>query len=139
MDENEQRIVDEFRERRGAGRLGGGMDAAALLLLTHTGARTGARRTTPLMHLWLGGRLYVIASAAGAARHPAWFHNLLAHPAVEVELGAERFPATAVVPRGRERDALFAEAVRTRPFLADHQARTDRAIPVVELRRADGR
>ncbi|MFR9726824.1 nitroreductase/quinone reductase family protein [Streptomyces sp. MS19] len=120
MDENEQWIVKEFRER-----LAAGMDAAALLLLTYAGARTGARRITPLMRLWLGGRLYVIASAAGAARHPAWFHTPPAH--------------RAVVPAGRERDALFAEAVRARPCRADHQARRDRAIPVAGPRRADGR
>ncbi|WP_052849246.1 nitroreductase/quinone reductase family protein [Streptomyces avicenniae] len=131
----DQRVITEFREQRGTGKVADAMDAAVLLLLTHIGARSGEPRTTPLGFLRLGERLCVIASANGAARHPAWFHNLVANPAVEVELGAERFRATAVVPSGRERDELFAEAARIRPFLTEHQSRTQRLIPVVELRR----
>ncbi|MGK5500047.1 nitroreductase family deazaflavin-dependent oxidoreductase [Streptomyces sp. URMC 125] len=135
-----RQVIEEFRACGGRGTVGGRLDAGRLLLLTHTGARSGTRRTTPVMFLRLDGRLCVIASNDGAPRHPDWFRNLTAHPAVTVELGGEVFPATAVVPTGSERDALFAEAVRQQPFFAEHQERAGRAgrtIPVVELRRAD--
>ena len=130
-------VIERFRANRGRGRIGDRLDASRLLLLTHTGARTGTRRTTPVMFLRLKGRLCVIASNNGAPRHPDWYRNLVAHPEVTVELGDETFPATAVVPTGRERDELFAEAVRQQPFFAEHQDRTERTIPVVELRRTD--
>ena len=132
-----ERVIEQFRANRGRGRIGDRLDASRLLLLTHTGARTGTRRTTPVMFLRLKGRLCVIASNNGAPRHPDWYRNLVAHPEVTVELGDETFPATAVVPTGRERDELFAEAVRQHPFFAEHQDRTERTIPVVELRRTD--
>lgn len=132
-----ERVIEQFRANRGRGRIGDRLDASRLLLLTHTGARTGTRRTTPVMFLRLKGRLCVIASNNGAPRHPDWYRNLVAHPEVTVELGDETFPATAVVPTGRERDELFAEAVRQQPFFAEHQDRTERTIPVVELRRTD--
>ncbi|GAA2439979.1 nitroreductase family deazaflavin-dependent oxidoreductase [Streptomyces macrosporus] len=132
-----EHVIERFRANRGTGTIDDRIDAGKLLLLTHTGARSGKRRTTPLMFLRLKGRLCVIASANGAPRHPDWYHNLVADPAVTVEIGDEEFPATAVVPTGRERDELFEEAVRQHPFFAEHQSRAGRTIPVVELRRAD--
>ncbi|GAA3621907.1 nitroreductase/quinone reductase family protein [Streptomyces fenghuangensis] len=132
------RVIERFRANRGRGGIEGGLDAGNLLLLTHTGARSGKRRTTPVMFLRLGGRLCVIASNDGAPRHPDWYRNLLAHPAVTVEIADEEFPATAVAhSSGPERDELFAQAVRQRPFFAEHQERAGRTIPVVELRRTD--
>lgn len=68
-----------------------------ILLLTTTGAKSGQRRTTPMMCIPDGDRLLVIASNAGAPRHPDWYRNLVAHPDVAVELGKETFDATAVV------------------------------------------
>ncbi|GAA2389815.1 nitroreductase family deazaflavin-dependent oxidoreductase [Streptomyces glaucosporus] len=130
-------VIEQFRANGGKGMIGDRIDAGKLLLLTHTGARSGKRRTTPLMFLRLNGRLCVIASANGAPRHPDWYRNVVAHPAVTVEIGDEEFPATAVVPSGRERDELFEEAVRQQPFFTEHQSRAGRTIPVVELRRAD--
>ncbi|MFD4630178.1 nitroreductase/quinone reductase family protein [Streptomyces sp. NPDC058284] len=71
----------------------------------------------------------------GAPRHPDWYYNVIANPAVQVELGDEEFPATAVAAFGHERDRRMEQAVRQRPFLAEHQGRTQRLIPVVELQR----
>jgi deazaflavin-dependent oxidoreductase (nitroreductase family) len=123
------RVIEQFR----AGGPIEGMNRDGLLLLTTTGARSGRTRTTPMMFHRDGDRLLVIASNAGAPRHPDWYHNLVAHPDVSVELTGVSFPATAVVLRGEERDRVFAGIVEKYPFFADHQANVRRTIPVVAL------
>ncbi len=134
-DQNEynRRLIEEFRATRG--QANGPMAGRPLLLLTTTGARTGQRRTTPLMYVPDGNRLLLIASNAGAPRHPDWYHNLVAHPSVVVEVGAETFDATAVVTEGAERQRLWAQIVARYPFFADHEAKTRRQIPIVALAR----
>jgi deazaflavin-dependent oxidoreductase (nitroreductase family) len=122
-----RKLIDEFRA---AGR---SLPGRPLLLLTTTGARTGQPRTNPMMYVRLDDRLLVIASAAGAPKHPDWYHNLVAHPAVTVEVDGEEYAATARPTEGADRDALFARIVERYPFFADHQAGVDRTIPVVEL------
>ncbi len=79
----------------------------------------------------------VVASNLGASRHPAWYHNLLAHPVVRVELGTRTFEALAVPAEGARREELFAHAVRVSPGYGDYQARTSRSLPVVVLDRAE--
>jgi deazaflavin-dependent oxidoreductase (nitroreductase family) len=121
------KLIQEFRA-------GGGPPAGRpLLLLTTTGARTGQARTTPMMFIADGERLLVIASNSGAPSHPDWYRNLLAHPEVTVESGAETYPATAIPLQGEERDRRFARIVEDFPFFADHQAKITRTIPVVAL------
>jgi deazaflavin-dependent oxidoreductase (nitroreductase family) len=127
-----QQVIDEFRANHG--RVGGYFEGARLLLLTTTGARTGGRHTTPVGYLPDGGdRVLVIASAAGAPRHPAWFHNLVANSQVTVESGAFTYEARAVVLTGEERDRAFARAVEADPGWAAYQEKTERVIPVVAL------
>ena len=120
-------LIAEFRAagRRSPGR--------PLLVLTTTGARSGTPHATPLMYVVLDDRLLVIASAAGALRHPAWYHNLLAHPDVTVEMAGEAYAATARPTTGADRAALFARIAEQYPFFTDHQAAITREIPVVEL------
>ena len=128
------RVAEAFRAQKGTGTLAGGrIDADLMLLLTTTGRRTGERRTTPLGWLRIDGELVVVASNVGAAAHPGWYHNLVADPRVTVEIGAETFPATARVAAGAERERLWAGAVEQRPFFTDHQAATERRIPIVVL------
>ncbi|MEV6564596.1 nitroreductase/quinone reductase family protein [Streptomyces kronopolitis] len=128
-----RRVIEEFRAR--GGRVGGPFEGGRLLLLTTTGARTGASHTTPLGYLPDdGGRVLVIASAAGAPRHPAWFHNLVAHPRVTVEAGVFTYEAEALVLEGAERDRAFARAVETDPGWSAYQDRTERVLPVIALR-----
>ncbi|MDT0302247.1 nitroreductase/quinone reductase family protein [Streptomonospora wellingtoniae] len=129
-------IIEEFRANHG--RVGGMFEGARLLLLTTTGARSGRRRTTPLGFLPDGERILVIASAGGADRHPAWFHNLRAHPRVTVENGVFVLEADAVVLEGRERETLFARAAEADPGWAEYQAGTERTIPVVALHPVGG-
>jgi deazaflavin-dependent oxidoreductase (nitroreductase family) len=106
-----------------------------LLLLGTTGARTGEPRTTPLAYREDGDRLYVIASNGGAADDPAWYRNLRADPLVSVEVGGERFEATATVLDGAERDGAFATIAEESPAARGYQASTGRTIPVVALQR----
>lgn len=104
-----------------------------LLLLGTTGAKTGRPRTTPLAYGRIDGRLYVVASSGGRPTHPGWYYNLRAHPRVTVEIGGERFPATATVLEGAERDRVFAAIVERSPDAGRHQAKAGRTIPVVAL------
>jgi deazaflavin-dependent oxidoreductase (nitroreductase family) len=126
-----QQVVAEFRSR--GGRVGGYFDDIPLLLLTTTGARSGQPRTSPLSYLADGGRYVVFAANAGAPTHPDWYHNLIANPAVTVEIGTTVFDATAIVTTGHERDALFDRFAASQPQLVGYQTRTTRPIPVIVL------
>ena len=128
-----QRLIEEFRADRSNN--GEAFKGRPLLLLTTTGARSGQRRTTPMMYVSDGNRLLVIASNAGALKHPAWYYNLLAHPRVTVEVGKETYDATAIVTEGAERQQLWNRIVEQYPFFADHQAKITRQIPVIALER----
>ncbi|MCX5447502.1 nitroreductase/quinone reductase family protein [Streptomyces nigrescens] len=131
IDFNRQ-IIEEFRAN--GGRVGGPFEGGRLLLLTTTGARSGVPHTTPLGYLPdVDGRVLVIASAAGAPKHPAWYHNLLAHPRVTVEAGVFTYEAQAVVLEGAERDRAFARAAEADPGWSDYQEKTERILPVVAL------
>jgi len=125
-------LIAEFRAN--GGELKGELARSPFLLLTTTGAKSGRQRTTPLAYVPMDGRLLIIASKGGAPTHPAWYLNLCAHPEVTVELGNDTYRALAVVIGGFERDGLYAEIATRIPTFADYQRRTDRVIPLVELR-----
>lgn len=126
-------IIEEFRAN--GGKVGGPFEGAPMILVTHTGAKSGIRRTTPLVHLEHGDDHVIIASKGGAPESPAWFHNLVANPEVEVEVGTDRFTATARVAGEPERTELYALMAERMPNFAEYQAKTDRVIPVVVLSR----
>ena len=123
-----RQIVERYRET--AGHVEGFGGPSGMLLLTTRGARTGQARTTPMMYMPDGDRLVVYASNIGAQRHPAWYHNLVANPDVTVEVGSDRFEATATPTSGEERARLWGLF----PF-PQHQDKTSREIPVVVLER----
>jgi deazaflavin-dependent oxidoreductase (nitroreductase family) len=125
-----RRVIEQFR----AGGEIEGMHRERLLLLTTTGARSGNPHTAPMMFHRDGDRLLVIASFAGAPEHPAWYTNLVADPHVTVEID-ETYPARATPASAEERQRLWAVLTESYPFLADHQKKTDRVIPVVVLER----
>jgi deazaflavin-dependent oxidoreductase (nitroreductase family) len=106
---------------------------APMLLLEHTGARSGERRTTPLLYVPDGENVAIIASKGGNPRNPAWFHNLRANPEAGAQIGSERRAVRARVAEGEERERLWERAVELWPSYTDYQQRTDRAIPVVVL------
>jgi F420H(2)-dependent quinone reductase len=124
-----RRVIADFRAN------GGVEPGRHLLLLTTTGARTGEERTSPMMYVPDGDRLLVIASNAGAVRHPNWYRNLVAHPEVTVEVTGDTYPARARVLQGEERERMWAEITRQYRFFVDHQAKISRTIPLVALER----
>lgn len=125
-------VIAEFRAN--AGQVDNPF-GASLLLLTSSGAKSGKSRVNPLMYHTDGDRLIVFASFLGEPTHPDWYHNLVAHPEVTVEVGTESWAATAQVAVGQERDRLWADAVANYPYLAELQGKTTRQIPVVLLQR----
>ncbi|WP_066366596.1 nitroreductase/quinone reductase family protein [Herbidospora mongoliensis] len=126
-----QSIIEEFRAN--GGKVGGPFEGGDLLLLTTTGAKSGKETTTPLGYVRHGASLLIVGSNLGAPRHPGWYHNLLAHPVVRVEIGAETFEALAVPAEGARREELFAQVVAVSPGYGDYQAQTTRPLPVVVL------
>ncbi len=130
---NEQ-ITAEFRANEG--RCGGMFEGNPMLLLTMTGARSGRQLTCPLTFHPHGGHHVVMASAGGHERHPSWYYNVVANPRVTVEVGTEKFAATAVVLEGDERGAAFASMCEAMPRFGDYQASVEREIPLVALQRS---
>ena len=129
-----RRVIEQFR----AGGEIEGMHRDRIVLVTTTGARTGQRRTTPMMFHRDGGRLLVVASNVGAPKHPDWYRNLVADPRVTVEVGDETYPAVAATLEGAERARAWSMLKESYPFFAGHEASTERIIPVVALARATG-
>ena len=124
-----QRIV----YRATGGRLAGTMRGAPVLLLHHKGAKSGKERITPLIYLADGERLAVVASKGGTDKNPAWFHNLMANPETEVEVGPDRRPVRARKANDEERSALWPRLVDIYSDYAEYQTYTDRVIPIVVL------
>jgi deazaflavin-dependent oxidoreductase (nitroreductase family) len=108
-------------------------DPPPMLLLHTRGSRSGREHVVPMRGVPDGDGFVVFASAHGSPRHPDWFHNLLAHPEIAVEVGREtvRMRATEIV--GSARDALFAAQAARFPVFADYEQRMERRIPVVRL------
>jgi deazaflavin-dependent oxidoreductase (nitroreductase family) len=129
----QRQVIAEFRENKG--KLGGMFEGWPLIVLTTIGATSGLNRTILLGHLEINGESVVVASAMGAPKHPAWYHNIRKNPMVTVETGTETYPAIAAIPPGEERDKLFEKVIAEAPGFADYQAKTTREIPVVVLHR----
>ncbi len=131
MNDFNQNIIEEFRANGGV--VGGPFDGMTLLLLHHTGAKSGAARINPLAYLDDDGRYVIFASKAGAPSNPDWYHNVKANPNVRIEVGDETFDAVASEATGEERDRLYnAQKARVSSF-ADYEQKTDRVIPVIVL------
>ncbi|HEU0072921.1 MAG TPA: nitroreductase family deazaflavin-dependent oxidoreductase [Dehalococcoidia bacterium] len=128
-------VVTQFRANEGKA-IEGRFAGTDLLLLHHKGAKSGEWRVNPLMFLKDGDRHVIFASRNGGPHHPDWYHNLVANPDIEVEVGTEKFAAKAVVTTGAERQRVWAQCVAQRPFLTDHAARAHpREIPVICIER----
>ena len=105
-----------------------------MLLLDHVGAKSGKKRTSPLLYFKDGEDLVIVASKGGFPQHPAWYHNLMANPDVEVQVGSEHRAVHArVVSDPEERERLWAKAMRMYGPYADYRARAGREIPIVVL------
>jgi deazaflavin-dependent oxidoreductase (nitroreductase family) len=140
-------IIAVFRATQG--RVGGMWEETPLLLLHHTGAKSGMSHVNPTAYLGHDGRVglevatwadaeppesyVVIASNGGAPNNPAWYHNLKAQPNVTIEVGTETIDVVAREATGEERDRLFRAQADRFPQLTEHQLKTDRVIPVIVL------
>ena len=120
--------------RWSGGRVMGTMRGAPILLLTTTGRKSGRRRTVPLLYLEDRSAFVVVASFAGAPKHPAWYRNLEADPKVRVQVGSRLFEVEARRASTEEKATLWPRLVGLYPQYADYQKRTSREIPVVILR-----
>jgi deazaflavin-dependent oxidoreductase (nitroreductase family) len=133
MAEFNKRIIDEFRAN--GGKVGAPFAGAPMVLVTHKGAKSGKTYTTPLVYSKDGDRIVIVASKAGAPNHPDWYHNLVAHPEVTLEIGTETFKARAVVTKGEERERLFNAQAKQMPVFNEYRSKTTRQIPVIALER----
>lgn len=104
-----------------------------VVVLTMTGARTGAIRKTPVMRVEHEGTYAAIASAGGQPANPSWYHNLVAHPVVQVQDGATRRTVRAREIRGVEKDRWWSIADSVWPPYAQYRQRSPRDIPVFLL------
>lgn len=138
MSDFNDQVIADFKQN--GGQPGGYFKNAPVLLLHSIGAKSGEKRLQPLMYLRQqnDGPWHIFASNGGAANNPAWLHNLIAHPDIDIEIGdgttIERVPVRARVVEGEERNGIYAEQARRFPQFADYQERTTRdTIPVIEL------
>jgi deazaflavin-dependent oxidoreductase (nitroreductase family) len=128
------RVIDEFRAN------GGKVEAFPnnnLILLHHTGAKSGQERVSPLAYQLVDGGYAIFASKGGAPDNPAWFHNLQANPKATIETGTETIPVTARVAGPEEREPIWTRQKQAEPGFAEYETKTDRQIPVVILEPAN--
>jgi deazaflavin-dependent oxidoreductase (nitroreductase family) len=125
------KIIAEFRASRG--RVGGTWEETPLLLLHHTGAKSGASRVNPVAYLRDGSRYLVWAANGGAPNHPDWYRNLIARPNTRIEVGSDTIAVVAEEATGEERERLFARAGERYPQLVEVARSTDRVISMIVL------
>jgi deazaflavin-dependent oxidoreductase (nitroreductase family) len=121
----------------------GGAEATTLrgvpvVVITSLGAKSGKIRKNPVMRVEHDGSYALVASKGGAPTHPTWYHNLVAHPTIELQDGPERHEYKVRVAEGEERAEWWERAVAVWPDYAEYQTKTDRQIPVFVAERAAG-
>jgi len=124
-------IIQEFR--RNGGKVGGPFEGAPLLLLHTAGAKTGQERVNPMMYRPIDGGYAVFASKAGASTNPDWYHNLVANPDVQAEIGTQTLALRARVADDAEREPIWTAHKTENPGFAEYERQTTRQIPVVIL------
>jgi deazaflavin-dependent oxidoreductase (nitroreductase family) len=124
------KIIAEFRASRGRG---GTWEETPLLLLHHTGAKSGVSRVNPVAYLPDGSRYLIWAANGGAPNHPAWYRNLMARPNTRLEVGSETIDVVAAEATGEERERLFARAAQPYPQIVELARSTERLIPMIVL------
>ena len=123
--------AEKYMESGGAE--GTELQGKPVILLTTIGAKTGKVRKTPLMRVEHDGQYAVVASLGGAPKHPVWYHNVKAHPQVELQDGPVTMDYEAREVFGDEKAAWWERAVEAWPDYANYQTKTDRQIPVFVL------
>lgn len=131
MSDWNDKIIEEFRAN--SGKVGGPFEGAPLLLLHTTGAKSGREHVTPVMYRPIDGGYAVFATKAGAPTNPAWYHNLVANPRVEAEIGTQTLPLRARVADDAEREPIWTAQKTEYHGFAEYETMTTRHIPVVIL------
>jgi deazaflavin-dependent oxidoreductase (nitroreductase family) len=129
--EYNSKIIAEFRANRG--RVGDTWEETPLVLLHHTGAKSGVSRVNPVAYLPDGSSYLIWAANGGAPKHPAWYRNLMARPNTRIEVGSETIDVVAAEATGEERERLFARAAERYPQLVELARSTERLIPMIVL------
>jgi deazaflavin-dependent oxidoreductase (nitroreductase family) len=125
-------VIEEFRAN--GGRVGGPFQGSDMLLLHHTGARSGAERVSPLGYQPVGEGYANFASKAGATTNPDWYHSLIAHPDATIEVGTGNVKVKARVAEPTERDVIWERQKQRSPQFAQYEeTAAPRKIPVVVL------
>ena len=125
-------IIDEFRGNEG--KLGGHFEGRPMLLLHHTGAKTGTERVNPLTYRPVDGGYAVFASKSGAPDNPDWYYNLVANPDVKIEVGADTIAVRARVAATEERDPIWSKQEEGWSVFAEYrESASPRQIPVIVL------
>ena len=126
------KVIEEFRAN--GGKVGGWFEGQTLLLLHHTGAKSGTERVNPLVYRQVGDSLAIFGSAAGGPRHPDWYYNLVAHPDVTAEVGTDTINVRARVADPDERATIYAGQKEAMSNFADYEkSAAPREIPVLLL------
>ena len=127
-----QNVIEEFRANEGV--CGGPFEGMPMILVTMTGAKSGRELCSPLVCSTDGGDPVIIASKGGAPNHPNWYHNLVANPVCTVEIGTDKYEATAQLTEGDERSRLFDAQAEQMPQFAQYKIdAAPREIPVFRL------
>ena len=104
-----------------------------MCLIDHVGAKSGKKRTTPLLYIEDGEDVLIVASKGGYERSPAWYYNLVANPDTTVQIGSEIRPVHARVASDEERPRVWKKATAVYPSYDEYQSRTERKIPLIVL------
>ncbi len=126
------KIIEEFRAN--AGKVGGWFEGQTILLLHHTGAKSGTERVNPLIYQQVDDSLAIFGSAAGGPRHPDWYYNLVAHPDTTVEVGTGTINVRARLADPDDRATIYARQKEIASNFADYEkSAAPREIPVILL------
>lgn len=124
-----------FLYRCSRGAIGGRLFGNSVLLLTTIGRKTAKPRTRPLIYHQAGSDWIVVASNAGAQKHPDWWLNLQSHPEATIQVMAEKMQVVGQKATPLEKETLWPQFIRMHPNYTEYQKKTPREIPVVILRR----
>jgi deazaflavin-dependent oxidoreductase (nitroreductase family) len=139
MNDWNAKVIEEFRANDG--KVGGNFEGAPMVLVHHTGRKSGNAHVSPMMYLASeddADQIYVFASKAGAPTHPDWYYNLTAAGTTSVEVGTETYPVSVTEVTGDDRDTIYSEQAKRYPGFGEYAEKTAgiRTIPVLALKRA---
>jgi deazaflavin-dependent oxidoreductase (nitroreductase family) len=131
-----RKLIEHLRANRGKAPAGP-FEGRDLVILTTKGAKSGAVHESPVVYSRDGDKYVIVASKSGAPTNPNWYHNLLAHPEITVEIGGEKFKARAREAGDDEYERLYQNHAKNMPAFNDYRKKTTRKIPVMILERVD--